>query len=111
MISTCHAHAHTTRTMLSVRTHSLASAAKRWPCGLRAYRGLLSSATIRLAEASGAYTAAQIAYMHASRASTDARDVAWHRSITQLVNARADEREFNNYVMHALDDPRPAKYA
>ena len=97
--------------MLPSHTHPLYSAAKRWPCGLRAYRGLLSSATIRLAEASGAYTAAQLAYMHASRASTDARDVAWHRSITQLVNARADEREFNNYVMHALDDARPAKHA
>ena len=97
--------------MLPFRTHSLASAAKRWPCGLRAYRGLLSSATIRLAEASGAYTAAQLAYMHASRASTDARDVAWHRSITQLVNARAGEREFNNHIMHSLDDARPVKYA
>ncbi len=97
--------------MLSFRTHSIASTARRWPCGLAAYRGLLSAATIRLAEASGAYTPSQLAYMHASRDSTDARDVAWHRSITQLVNARADEREFNNYVMHALDDARPAKYA
>ena len=95
--------------MLSVRTHSLASAAKRWPCGLRAYRGLLSSATIRLAEASGAYTPAQLAYMRASSASTDARDVAWHRAIAQLVNASAPEREFNNRIMHALDYEKNSK--
>ena len=62
--------------MLSFRTSSLSSAAKRWPCGLRAYRGLLSNATILLTEASGAYTPSQLAYMHASRASTDARDVS-----------------------------------
>ena len=97
--------------MLAFRTKALSSAAKRHPCGLAAYRGLLSAATIRLAEASGAYTAAQLAYMRASQTSTDARDVAWHRSITQLVNAGAGEREFNNYIMHALDQARPAKYA
>ena len=34
---------------------------------------------------------------------TDARDVVWHRSITQLVNCCAREREFNNRIMHVLD--------
>jgi hypothetical protein len=72
-------------------------------------RGLLSSATIRLAEASGAYTRTQVAYMRASRASTDARDVAWHRAITQLVNATATERECNNHIMHALDYEKSSK--
>ena len=33
----------------------------------------------------------------------DARDVVWHRSITQLVNCRASEREANNRIMHVLD--------
>ena len=93
------------------RTRHILPALKRHPCGVAGFRGLLSAATIRLAEASGAYTAAQLAYMRASRDSTDARDVAWHRSITHLVNAGAGEREFNNYVMHALDEARSAKYA
>jgi hypothetical protein len=41
--------------------------------------------------------------MRASSASIDARDVAWHRAITQLVNVSASEREFNNHIMHVLD--------
>jgi hypothetical protein len=77
--------------------------ANRCPCALAWHRGLLSAATIRLAEASGAYTPAQLAYLRASSASTDARDVAWHRPITQLVNCRASEREANNRIMHVLD--------
>jgi hypothetical protein len=72
-------------------------------------RGLLSAATIRLAEASGAYSHAQIAYMRATSASIDARDVAWHRAITQLVNVSANEREFNNHIMHALDYDKSSK--
>ena len=71
--------------------------------GAVGHRGLLTPATIRLAEASGAYTPAQLAYMRATRASSDARDVVWHRSITQLVNCCAREREFNNRIMHVLD--------
>jgi hypothetical protein len=74
---------------------------------LRPHR--LSTATIRLAEASGAYTAAQLAYMRATSASADTRDVAWHRAITQLVNCCANEREFNNHVMHVLDYEKPQK--
>ena len=74
---------------------------------LRPHR--LSTATIRLAKASGAYTAAQLAYMRASSASIDARDVAWHRSITQLVNVTASEREFNNHIMHVLDYEKYSK--
>ena len=70
---------------------------------LAGIRGLLSAATIRMAETSGAYTPAQLAYMRATRASTDARDVVWHRSITQLANCCATEREFNNRIMHVLD--------
>ena len=72
-------------------------------------RGLLSTATIRLAQASGSYSAAQLAYMRATSASTDARDVAWHRAIAQLVNASAPEREFNNRIMHMLDHDKNAK--
>ena len=72
-------------------------------------RGLLSSATIRLAEASGAYSPAQLAYMRASSASVDARDVAWHRCITHLVNVTASEREFNNHIMHVLDCEKNSK--
>ena len=72
-------------------------------------RGLLSTATIRLAEASGAYTAAQLAYMRATSASADARDVSWHRRITQLVNCCAHERELNNRVMHVLDYEKNSK--
>ncbi|MBV5344149.1 MAG: hypothetical protein JZU63_00690 [Rhodoferax sp.] len=74
---------------------------------LRAQR--LSAATLRLAEASGAYTSAQLAYMRATRASADTRDVSWHRAITQLVNCSANEREFNNHVMHVLDYEKPQK--
>ena len=72
-------------------------------------RGLLSTATLRLAEASGAYTSAQLAYMRASSASMDARDVAWHRAIAQLVNVNASERECNNYIMHVLDYEKNSK--
>ena len=75
----------------------------RRPLTLAGIRGLLSAATIRMAETSGAYTPAQLAYMRATRASTDARDVVWHRSITQLANCCATEREFNNRIMHVLD--------
>jgi hypothetical protein len=75
----------------------------RSPRTVTGCRGLLSSATIHLAEASGAYSHAQLAYMRATSASIDARDVAWHRSITQLVNVSASEREFNNHIMHVLD--------
>lgn len=77
--------------------------------GCRGCRGLLSTATLRLAEASGAYTPAQLAYMRASSASIDARDVAWHRAITQLVNVSAPEREFNNHIMHVLDYTKSSK--
>lgn len=86
-----------------MRTRYMCCLANRCPCALAWHRGLLSAATLRLAEASGAYTPAQLAYMRASSASTDARDVAWHRAIAQLVNASAPEREFNNHVMHVLD--------
>ena len=81
----------------------------RSPRTVTGCRSLLSTATIRLAEASGAYTSAQLAYMRASSASTDARDVAWHRAIAQLVNASAPEREFNNRIMHALDYEKYSK--
>ena len=81
----------------------------RPPRAVTGCRGLLSSATIRLAEASGAYPHAQLAYMRASSASIDARDVAWHRSITQLVNVTASEREFNNHIMHVLDYEKYSK--
>ena len=81
----------------------------RPPRAVKGCRGLLSTATIRLAEASGAYTRTQVAYMRASRASTDARDVAWHRAITQLVNVSAPERECNNHIMHALDYDKNSK--
>jgi hypothetical protein len=81
----------------------------RSPRTVAGCRGLLSSATIRLAEASGAYTSAQLAYMRASSASMDARDVAWHRSIAQLVNVTASEREFNNHIMHVLDYEKYSK--
>lgn len=81
----------------------------RSPRTVAGCRGLLSSATIRLAEASGAYSPAQLAYMRASSASIDARDVAWHRAITQLVNVSASEREFNNHIMHALDYDKSSK--
>lgn len=66
-------------------------------------RGLLSTATIQLAQASGCFSTAQLAYMRASSASTDPRDVVWHRAITQLVNVSASEREFNNRILHMLD--------
>jgi hypothetical protein len=79
------------------------------PRAVAGCRGLLSSATIRLAEASGAYSHAQLAYMRASSDSIDARDVAWHRCITQLVNVAASEREFNNHIMHALDYDKSSK--
>jgi len=81
----------------------------RSPRTVAGCRGLLSSATIRLAEASGAYSNAQLAYMRASSASIDARDVAWHRAITQLVNVTASERDFNNHIMHALDYEKSSK--
>jgi hypothetical protein len=47
--------------------------------------------------------------MRASSASTDARDVAGHRAIAQLVNATAPEREFNTRIMHVLDYDRNSK--
>jgi len=81
----------------------------RSPRTVAGCRGLLSAATIRLAEASGAYSPAQLAYMRASSASIDARDVAWHRSITQLVNVSASERDFNNHIMHVLDYEKHSK--
>ena len=81
----------------------------RSPCTVTGCRGLLSSATIRLAEASGAYSHAQLAYMRASSASIDARDVAWHRCIAHVVNVTASEREFNNHIMHALDYEKGSK--
>ena len=81
----------------------------RSPRTVAGCRGLLSSATIRLAEASGAYSPAQLAYMRASSASVDARDVAWHRCITHLVNATGSERDFNNHIMHALDYEKSSK--
>ena len=81
----------------------------RSPRAVAGSRGLLSTATLRLAEASGAYTPAQLAYMRASSASIDARDVAWHRAITQLVNVSAPEREFNNHIMHVLDYTKNSK--
>ena len=81
----------------------------RSPRTVAGCRGLLSTATLRLAEASGAYTPAQLAYMRASSASTDARDVAWHRAIAHLFNVSASEREFNNHIMHALDYEKNSK--
>jgi len=72
-------------------------------------RGLLSTATIHLAEASAAFSPAQLAYMRASSASADARDISWHRRITQLVNCCAHERELNNHVMHVLDYEKNSK--
>jgi hypothetical protein len=81
----------------------------RSPRAVAGCRGLLSTATINLAEASGAFSPAQLAYMRASSASTDARDVAWHRRITQLVNCCAPEREFNNHIMHVLDQEKNSK--
>ena len=81
----------------------------RSPRAVAGCRGLLSTTTIRLAEASGAYTPAQLAYMRASSASTDARDVAWHRAITHLFNVSASEREFNNHIMHVLDYDKNSK--
>jgi hypothetical protein len=81
----------------------------RSPRAVTGCRGLLSTTTIRLAEASGAYTPAQLAYMRASSASTDSRDVVWHRSITQLVNCCANERDFNNRIMHVLDYEKTSK--
>ena len=79
------------------------------PRAVAGCRGLLSTATIRLAQASGSYSPAQLAYMRATSASTDARDVAWHRAIAQLVNASAPEREFNNRIMHLLDHDKNTK--
>ena len=81
----------------------------RSPRAVTGCRSLLSAATIRLAEASGAYSPAQLAYMRASSASIDARDVAWHRSITPLVNVTASERDFNNHIMHVLDYEKYSK--
>ena len=81
----------------------------RPPRAVTGCRGLLSSATIRLAEASGAYSPAQLAYMRASSARVDARDVAWHRCITHLVNVTASERDFNNHIMHVLDYEKSSK--
>ena len=72
-------------------------------------RGLLSTATINQAEASGAFSPAQLAYLRASSASADARDVEWHRRITQLANCCAHERELNNHVMHVLDYEKNSK--
>jgi hypothetical protein len=67
-------------------------------------RALLSPATIALACDSGMFTAAQLEYLRATKNSGDARDVAWHRSVTRLVNAHAPERVANNDIMHPLDD-------
>ena len=66
-------------------------------------RGLLSVATIERACDSDMFTAAQLQYMRSSRDSVDARDVAWHRAVTRLVNAHAPERVANNEIMHQLD--------
>jgi hypothetical protein len=81
----------------------------RSPRAVAGCRGLLSAATIRLAEASGAYTSAQLAYMRASSASMDARDVAWHRAIAHLFHASASERDFNNRIIHVLDYDKNSK--
>ena len=90
-------------------TQRLLSHMLRSPRAVAGCRSLLSTATIRLAEASGAYTSEQLAYMRASSASMDARDIAWHRSITQLINVNASEREFNNHIMHVLDYEKYSK--
>jgi hypothetical protein len=66
-------------------------------------RGLLSVATIERACDSDMFTAAQLQYMRSSRDSVDARDVAWHRAVTRLVNTHAPERVANNEIMHQLD--------
>lgn len=67
-------------------------------------RALLSPATIALACDSGMFTAAQLEYLRVSRNSRDARDVAWHRSVTRLVHTHAPERDANNGIMHPFDD-------
>ena len=73
-------------------------------------RALLSPATIALACDSGMFTAAQLEYLRASRKSRDARDVAWHRSVTKLVHTHGPEREANNGIMHPLDDEHEARH-
>ncbi len=47
--------------------------------------------------------------MRASSASMDARDVAWHRAITQLVNVSFTECEFNNHIIHGFDYTKHSK--
>ena len=74
-------------------------------------RALLSPATIARACDSGMFTAAQLEYLRASKNSGDARDVAWHRAVTRLVNAHAPERVANNLIMHPLDDDEEARHA
>ena len=89
--------------------------AARWPQRVppRALqvRAMLSPATIARACDSGMFTAAQLEYLRASKNSGDARDVAWHRAVTRLVNAHAPERVANNLIMHPLDDDEEARHA
>jgi len=77
--------------------------AVRFPMRLLNTRALLSPATIARACDSSMFSVAQLEYLRASRDSVDARDVAWHRSVTRLVHAHAPERVANNEIMHALD--------
>ncbi len=108
-----------TLTILMLVMSSVAHAV-RFPYPARAHmcvrahlqmRALLSPATIALACDSGMFTAAQLEYLRVSRNSRDARDVAWHRSVTRLVHAHAPERDANNAIMHPLDDIHEPQHA
>ena len=74
-------------------------------------RALLSVVTIARACDSDMFTVAQLEYMRSSRDSADARDVAWHRAVTRLVNAHAPERVANNEIMHQLDYDEKQAYS
>ena len=66
-------------------------------------RCMLSPSTLTIASGSNMFSESQLAYMQATQASSDPRDVVWHRALTNQVNPAGAEREANNSIMHALD--------
>ena len=74
-------------------------------------RCMLSPATVTIASRSNMFSESQLEYMEATQASSDPRDVVWHRALTNQVNPTGAERDANNCIMHAMDLPTSARKA